>query len=226
MNHSTKFQNMAVGVLALCALVVTGLVVKREVGGPSPSVLPRPHLTRSIGLDVDLARNLALGGHLLGRSDAPVRIVEFADLKCAFCARAAPALDSILRARGDRVAVVFRHRPLQSAPSHNYQAAMASECAADQGRFAAFIRTAYARQDSIGQIPWTVLASHAGVPDTTEFGTCLRAARFADRIQEDIEAAARAGVVGTPTFVIGGKLFVGFTSDSALAAEIDRAIGS
>lgn len=160
----------------------------------------------------------------MGRSDAPIRIVEFADLKCPFCARAAPLLDSIVNAREDEVAVVFRHLPLQGESSPSYRGAVASECAAAQNRFAAFIRTAYAKQDSLGEIPWPALAAQAAVPDTAAFNACLRNGRYASRVQEDIEAAARAEIRGTPTFVIGGQLHIGFTSDSALSEAIHRAI--
>ncbi len=206
MKRSELFQNAAVGVLVMCALAVTGLVARRELapltarGSPSAPV---------ILIDPETAQQLIADGHLLGFEGARLRIVEFVDLQCPFCAMVEDARRSALRPFGDSVAVLVRHFPLQAIHPHAWTAALAAECAAAEGRFEAFVRAAYASQDSLGILPWGELGRRAGVARLDRFADCVDAEQFADRIREDMAAASRVGVRGTPTFVVGRSLFMG-----------------
>ena len=57
-----------------------------------------------------------------GPEDAPVTIVEFADLQCPYCAREYPTLKEILKQYPGKVRLVFKHFPLgfhtKSKPAH------------------------------------------------------------------------------------------------------------
>lgn len=222
MKRSEAFQNVAVGVLVMCALAVTGLVARRELapstarGSPSAPVIP---------IDLEIAQRLTAGGHLLGSERARLKIVEFVDLQCPFCAMVEEALHSALRPFGDSVAVVVRHFPLQTIHPHAWTAALAAECAAAEGRFEAFVRAAYASQDSLGIVSWGELGRRAGVPSADRFVDCVDEGRFADRIREDMAAASGAGVRGTPTFVVGRNMFMGDPSQPVFADLIRESLG-
>jgi len=218
---SELFQNAAVGVLVVCALAVTGLVVRRELAPPSARAAPNSSV---ILIDQETAQQLTVGGHLVGSEGARLKIVEFVDFQCPFCARMEDKLRSVLRAFDDSVAVVVRHFPLQSIHPHAYGAALASECAATEGRFAAFVRAVYASQDSLGILGWGDFASRAGVRDADRFQDCVNEARFADRVREDSAVAASAGVRGTPTFIIGRSLFMGDPSQPAFRELIQQTL--
>ena len=66
------------------------------------------------------------GAAFRGRADAKVVIQEFADFQCPFCARVEPTLVEVLKTYGQRVKLVWRHRPLSAIHS---DAALASEAA-------------------------------------------------------------------------------------------------
>ena len=104
-----------------------------------------PHfVTWYSGLPVRPLGELIAGEeHTKGPRDAAITIVEFSDFQCPHCAEAFPDLRKLVRSHSD-VRLVFRHYPLDSscnaslpAPLHPNAclAAMAAECAGDQGRF-------------------------------------------------------------------------------------------
>jgi protein-disulfide isomerase len=112
---------------------------------------------------------------------------------------------------------VYRHYPLERNP-HAFTAAVAAECAGEQGRFEAYHNALFAQQDSIGKRPWNEYAREAMVPDTAAFRQCLREERFADKVRSDIVAGERAGVVATPAFIFDGKMVDGTVG----AAQIEK----
>src|SRR5207245_1403680 len=72
-------------------------------------------------------------GHSKGSKSAPVTVVEYSDLECAYCKKAHEAIDSQLYKTytKDQVRLVFKHFPLTLHPWAE-QAAVATECAAKQ----------------------------------------------------------------------------------------------
>ncbi|HEX6938828.1 MAG TPA: DsbA family protein [Longimicrobiales bacterium] len=202
-------------VLVVCAIVVTGLVVRRELGGRGAG-------SPVVAVVEDWER-LASGGHRIGSPDAELRIIEFSDFQCPYCRRAAATLDSVRRELGDRVAVIYRHFPLESIHPHAMEAALAAECAADQGAFTRLHDVLFQYQDSIGTMSWTRFAELARVPDPTQFSMCVRGGEHERRVRDDIAAAHRIGVQGTPTFVLNGMVLRGVLSAAEWKAVLDEA---
>jgi protein-disulfide isomerase len=73
-------------------------------------------------------------GAVRGSSDAPVKIVEFADFECPYCAGVVPTIDGLFEKYGDKISLEYRHFPLGFHASAQ-KAAEASECAREQGKF-------------------------------------------------------------------------------------------
>ena len=73
--------------------------------------------------------------HIRGRPDAPLTLVEEGDLECPFCRRATGSIDQVRDHFGDRLRYVWRHLPLERVHPRAFDAARASEAAAQQGRF-------------------------------------------------------------------------------------------
>ncbi|MEW5928204.1 MAG: thioredoxin domain-containing protein [Gemmatimonadota bacterium] len=190
--------------MAACAILVAGLAVRNQLLTPTGSNGGRIR-------EVEGWRALAREGNVLGRPDAPVRIVELSDFQCPFCARAHLSLQAVRRKYGDQVAVVYRHFPLSG---HRYarRAALASECAAEQGAFEPYHDLLFLQQDSIGIKPWERFAQEAGVGDVGMFRACVESERTAPRIERDAQLAARLGTRGTPTFIVNGRMFSGAIS--------------
>ena len=72
--------------------------------------------------------------HIRGRANARVTIEEFGDFQCLPCAELFPTLAKLEEDYGDRLRVVFRHKPLRKHV-HAVLAACAAEAAGLQGHF-------------------------------------------------------------------------------------------
>lgn len=220
MNRSLV-SNVTTGVLVACAVVVTAAVVKREfLAAPAAasqpaSLAPRP---------VDNGEEVHAAGQVLGRADAPVRIVEFSDFQCPFCAQYQETLRAVRAKYGDRVAVVYRHFPLDEIHPHARAAALATECAGEQGRFEAYHDALFARQDSIGTRAWDRFAADAALPDPVGFRRCMDDGTLMERVDRDAAVAGRAGVTVTPSLVIDGMLLAGVLPQAELERRIEDAL--
>ena len=198
----TVLTNVATVVIAICCVVVTGLRFTQGAAGPT---VTETILTPEVVSDW---KELSAVGQRMGPATAAVVLTEFADFQCPFCARLTPVLREIRAAYPNDVAIVFRHYPIRSHPFAR-QAAFASECAGDQGRFSAFLDTVMATQDSIGKRSWTTYARMSGVPDTARFNRCLRDSTFAPRIVRDETAGKGLKVRGTPTLLVNAQRMKG-----------------
>lgn len=209
--------NAATSLLAICALVVTGLVVKREF-------LPEAVTPERVWRSVQNWEGLAATGLAMGPERPLVRIVEFSDFQCPFCARANASLRELRERYPEQVAVVYRHFPLEEIHPHAFAAALATECAGEQGRFEPFHDLLFARQDSIGVKDWASFAEDAGVADLAKFQACVEEEKYRPRLEEDIRAAQRIGVTGTPSFVFDGQMVSGALSTDELEEWVRGAL--
>jgi protein-disulfide isomerase len=210
-------QKLSTGVLVLCALIVTGLLVRRELAPSEPSSLPVE------AVRVSEWRDYAAAGTRMGSVDAPVTIVVFSDFQCPACRVLAERLRTVRDERGNDVVVVYRHYPLRSHP-HARTAARASECAGRQGRFEAMHDALFQAQSSIGNRAWHEIAKDAGVGDLDLFGRCLQDAGMDSILARDAALAKRLGVEATPTFLINDTRLVGALPLAMLNHHIERAM--
>jgi len=211
--------NALSAVLIVCAVLVTGLVVRRELFTPRPTAGPTVQEVR--GWEPSAA-----AGSLMGPANATVRIVTFSDFQCPFCADANAAIERARARDPRRVAVVFHHFPLEAIHPHARAAAIASECANAQGRFEAYHDALFADQAGIGTVAWTEFARRAAVADTAEFRRCTADGRFKKRVDDDLRAGEALGVKGTPTFILNGQMTSGVPGaekvDEWVAAALRR----
>lgn len=212
-----KRPDVVTWVLVACAVLTTTLVVRREiassgaVGASDPSFrLPR-------------WTDLTERGHAMGAADAPVKLVEFSDFQCPFCASLKPALARILEKYPAEVAIVYRHFPLQRIHPHAFEAARASECASAQGRFRQYHDALYARQVAIGVMSWGDFAEAAGVPDLRGFRSCMADTAHAGAVRTDLATATELGLRGTPTIILDGYVLTG-PGLADLERRVDRAV--
>jgi protein-disulfide isomerase len=188
------------GIVSACALTGLGLVLGRAVGaGGARAPAEEPELERVENWDA-----LATGGTEVGPAGAPAVLVTFSDFQCPFCAQLAGMLAGLRRQRPGLVRMVYRHFPLESIHPHAQDAALASECAAEQSRFEAFHDLLYERQKEIGTLAWSGLAQTAAVGDTTAFWRCMEEDRYARRISADVALGESANVSATPTVFLNG----------------------
>jgi len=139
----------------------------------------------------------------LGKSDAPVTLVEFSDFQCPYCKAAAPALREVERKFGDKLQVIYRQFPLTSIHPFAFKAAEASLCANEQAKFWDMHDTMFENQDKLAVADLKQTARRLGM-DGTKFDTCLDAGRYVEQIQTDVKEGQRFGVNGTPAMFING----------------------
>jgi protein-disulfide isomerase len=205
--------NVFTAILAACAIAVSSAAVKRSFFQPDPPGV----------MKVENWRELARAGNRMGPEDAPVTIIEFSDFQCPFCKQAADLLDDLRQRYPGQVAVVYRHMPLAT---HRYadRAALATECAAEQGAFKAYHDALFAQTDSIGVTAWDRYAERAAVRDLPRFRECMESQRLFTRVEADLRAARRLGLNGTPAFIVNGRGFTGSVPPGGWDAWIETAL--
>jgi protein-disulfide isomerase len=172
-----RLLNIAVVVMAGAALVTTGLVVRRHLARESHTVVADGTLIEGWQRYLD-------DREPVGAQAAALTIIEYSDFRCPACRAYADTLDRVRELYPNDVAIAHRHFPIDRYP-HSYEAAMTAECAREQGRYQEVRALLFARQDSIGKIPWLAFATGAGVPDQTRFVRCMKTKAHAARIESD-----------------------------------------
>ncbi|HEX5727256.1 MAG TPA: thioredoxin domain-containing protein, partial [Longimicrobiaceae bacterium] len=204
----------------LCAVIVTALVVRRELFPPRPAAPPPQEVAQVSGW-----RAYAANGHRFGPADAPVSIVVFSDFQCPACRALVTQLRVIRAEFAGQVAVVHRHSPLRIHP-FAVEAARASECAAAQGRFEAYHDALFVDQPSIGLAPWSRFAANAAVPDLPAFERCVTTPGPVPALERDTLDAKALRVAGTPTVLVNGLRFTGTPPLDTLRAYVRRAVSA
>jgi predicted DsbA family dithiol-disulfide isomerase len=151
---------------------------------------------------------VAASGPSLGRPDAPVTIVEFADFQCPYCKEAESTLREVLARHPDDVRLVYRYLPLAAIHPNATLAAQAGVCAGQQGRFWPMHDALFADQDALAAPGLTATAQRLGL-DPGQFSACLSATATGQAVAADVSSADALGVSGTPAFFINGRFISG-----------------
>jgi protein-disulfide isomerase len=155
-----------------------------------------------------------------GPMDARVRIVEFSDFQCPYCARAADAVERIQRDYGSRVRFVFREFPLSAIHPNAREAAEAALSANAQGKFWPFHDRLFRNQGALDRAGLERQAKEAGL-DLDAFKSSLDQHKFASQVDSDIRLGEEVSVDGTPTMFINGVRVPDPTDYRAIAQRID-----
>lgn len=147
------------------------------------------------------------GDPAFGAEDAAVTIVEYSDFSCGFCRRFFnETLPQITEAYGDKVRFVYRDFPILGEGSS--KAAVAAECADEQGRFWEYHNYLFTNPGTFHDLGLSAIAYRLGM-DLDAFQACLASQDMVPEIQADFDAARNLNVTGTPSFTINGELIVG-----------------
>jgi protein-disulfide isomerase len=194
-----KIDSVITVTLVVCALITTGVVLRREFFA-SPAANSR---TEQKPIYIKDWRSHLAKGVRIGPAAAPVQLVEFADFECPFCASLHKDLKVLETRYPSQVALTFVHFPL---PMHRFAepAARVVECAGDQGRFEAMYDLLFEQQDSFGLKPWSEFATEAGVKNDAAFEACIKRTDSIPRVIEGKALGNQLDVQGTPTVVING----------------------
>jgi protein-disulfide isomerase len=140
----------------------------------------------------------------LGRSDAPLTLLEFTDYQCPYCRRfQAEAWPLIKKNYIDtgKLRFIVRDLPLQFHSSA-LPAAEAAHCAGEQGKFWEMHHALLTGDDPLANGGIDRRATQLGL-DLERLHACTRANRYESAITRNMAAAEALHVNGTPAFVLG-----------------------
>lgn len=144
---------------------------------------------------------------------AKVQIVEFSDFQCPACRAAQPAVNEVMQQYGDQVQLIYRHFPLDSIHPNARDAALASEVAAQSGKFWEMHDLLFANQSEWGKIAnrdelyqkFSDYAQQIQI-DKNEFLAKIKDNQeIRDLVQADTQLGNDLKVSATPTFYVNGQ---------------------
>ena len=152
-------------------------------------------------------------GAWIGNPNGDVTLVEYYDYNCGFCRASLPVVDQLVA--GDRhLRVVFKELPVLSEESR--VAARAALAAAAQGRFKPFHDALYAA----GPVSDATIAAAARASGVD----AAKVPADADAtIRTNLETAAKLGITGTPSWVVGDQVLTGALPIDKLREAIAKA---
>jgi protein-disulfide isomerase len=185
-----------------------------------------------------MPQNLTVKGdaiHVLGKSDAPLTMVEFTDYQCPFCGRfEATTFPEIKKNYIDtgKLRLIVRDLPLEGLHPYALKAAQAAHCAADQGKFWGMHDLLFKNQNKLDADSMNGYATKdLGLKGAT-FRKCMTDGKHLQEIAAEARYAQSLGITGTPTFIVGktdgdtveGRVVVGALPYANFAAVIDEAL--
>jgi protein-disulfide isomerase len=168
---------------------------------------------------------------ILGKSDAPFLIVEFADFACPYCSIASQDFKDLVR-RNPSVQLRFKHYPI-SGICNKYvkgarhatacEASYAADCAQRQSRFWEYASLLFKNQEYQKSEDLRFMAQQVGL-DMAAFEACMTDPVVKAGIDADIEAARKAQLRGTPSFYVKGLYGADFVQVRAKADAVETLI--
>ncbi|HYW09962.1 MAG TPA: DsbA family protein [Longimicrobium sp.] len=215
---------------ALLGLIVLAgaaiLYRQMQKGGGEAASAPVPVV-------MDPAALQRLPGMSIGRADAPITILEFADFQCPGCGQWATFMEPIIKERlvdTGRARYVFYDFPLD-IHKHGFLAARAGRCGNEQGKFwemhgALFTnQSKWSFEDDAASL-FVEYAKGAGL-DEGKFEQCLRSDKYAQEVSQSTKLGESLGVAGTPSvFVNGQRLASVPRSYAEFEAQLQRIAGA
>lgn len=160
------------------------------------------------------------GVYFEGNKNAPIKIVEYADLQCPACRMYYNSSKNFLKKYSDKILFVYKHFPLDGQCNsmikkdyHKYAcfASLFSLCAGEQGKYWESMDEIYtmsALSEDKGDLQvkkeFEEIIDDLGL-DKIAFNECLESRRYINKIITDIEEAKSLNIPGTPFVFINGK---------------------
>lgn len=184
---------------------------------PTPTPTPPPSISESDLASLPVGRD-ADGNFYRGDLNAPVKLVEFSDFQCPYCASYSTETEPRLYEaymKAGKVVQVFRNFPLDSIHPNAPAAARAGICIGDQSAklfwemhdwFFANQAVWEGASDAAAQFRAEALVLGA---DSAKYDACIADPKTEEKLQSDVKAGGTLGVSGTPAFFLytmqGGK---------------------
>ncbi|WP_438001301.1 thioredoxin domain-containing protein [Sorangium sp. So ce185] len=163
-----------------------------------------------------------------GGERAKVVMQVFSDFECPFCKRVEDTVAQISKTYGDKLKIVWRHRPLPMHKNAPLASEAAQEAYAQKGNagFWAYHEVLFKNQgqpDAFSRASLEKYAEEQGL-DMTKFKKALDANTHKAFVDSENSVADKAGISGTPAFVVNGYFISGAQPFSKFKKLIDKAL--
>jgi protein-disulfide isomerase/uncharacterized membrane protein len=164
------------------------------------------------------------GDPIKGKPHQAFQVVEFSDLFCPSCQRAATLNPIFLANHRHDVTFVFKHYPLDQACNSTMKRtvhpnacrlAAATECAHEQGKFWELHDLIFAKAPPYPVDHLTSDAQRLGL-NVEQFQVCLDSGRGLEAVLRDVQEGNRLNVTSTPTYLINGLPVPGVLTPTVL----------
>jgi protein-disulfide isomerase len=158
--------------------------------------------------NLSVASLMKQGSPIIGNPTAPVTLIEFGDFQCEFCARFAKVTEPTINAsyiQTGKANMVFKHFTIYGDDS--VTAAIASQCANEQGHFWRFYKMIYENQGPENS-GWASVenmkkfASQIPGLDKQKYDSCIDSQKYKSLVDNDMNLGVSLGMQGTPSFII------------------------
>ena len=159
---------------------------------------------------------------IIGNPNAKITLTEYSDFECPFCKRFYNDAYKQIKAEyidTGKVKIVFKHFPLTNIHPNAMPAAIAVECALEQGKGAEMHDKVF-ESSSLSATSLKAMAVELKL-DSTKFDACLDTQKYKDKVLADLAEGVSKGVSGTPTVFVEGQKLVGAQPFSVFKTAID-----
>lgn len=167
--------------------------------------------------------------HIVGNAEASVKLVEYGDFECAYCALYYPVVEQVVEKYQDQISFQFYHYPLSQTHRNAFAASRAAEAAGMQDKFWDMYRLIYANQkawaaESNAQPTFENYARQLGL-NIEQYRKDYASSKVNSIINADIAKFNGTGMAkATPTFTLNGKQIKPDASVDSFSELIDEAL--
>lgn len=165
-----------------------------------------PDILRQLQLAFIPAPELTAVDHVRGPDKAAIMVIVYTDYQCPYCLKLNEHLKALMPALDFRLA--YRHFADPENRPLSFKAAMAAECAADQGQFWTYSDKLFEPEQPLNDERLRSIAQQLEL-DMAPLEQCMSTEKHKDKLIQEKRQAETMKITATPTFFINGKRHIG-----------------
>lgn len=209
-------------------VAVLAIVIVLLISTPAEAPIPNGTQTRYQGIDQSYTDK---GFPVLGKSSAPVKVIEYSSFDCSHCADFHSGTWPQVLDRIRKGEVEFTYVPVYGTGGiqNGEGASKAAICAGDQGKFWEYYDALFSWQVTYANTAFSQNRFAGGVNalglDSAKWNQCMSSDHPGTVAAAALSAFRLQSVAGTPALLVNGSV-VDVSSNVSLMDEIDKALAA
>lgn len=154
-----------------------------------------------------------------GNAKGDVTVVEFFDYSCGYCKLAQENLEKLL-SDDKNIRLIYKELPILG--QNSLTASKAALASVSQGGYLKFHEALMKSKSPLNESAVMDVAKETGL-DTEKLKKDMESEKIAKMLKSNIALAKEIGAQGTPTFIIGGKLYPGAVPYEQMKEAVEAA---